>query len=220
MSGGRSDVEVHIRSMHPALEGVVRLAAAAAPGVDRVTVIDRGALYAADATADVSIVVVDLVDGDALRDARSISTLVPSARVVALADRLDPSCALDLMRSAVYGFVQTPNGLGSLPDVLERAARGERSIPPEMERLAILELGRSVQRARSVSGLAPSITPRQQDVLALLADGFTARQIGRRLGISPRTVDGHLSNLYRKLSVRTRLQAIARGSSLGLIELG
>ena len=50
--------------------------------------------------------------------------------------------------------------------------------------MAILELGRSVQRARSVSGLAPSITARQRDVLSLLAEGFTTRQIGRRLGIS------------------------------------
>ena len=46
------------------------------------------------------------------------------------------------------------------------------------------------------------ITPREREILGLLAEGFTTHQIGRRLGISPRTVETHASKLYRKLGVR------------------
>ena len=60
--------------------------------------------------------------------------------------------------------------------------------------------------------------PRARDP-GLLAEGFTTHQIGRRLGISPRTVETHARKLYRKRGVKTRIQAIARAASLGLIDL-
>ena len=47
----------------------------------------------------------------------------------------------------------------------------------------------------------------------------TMQQVGTRLGISPRTVETHVAKLYRKLGVRTRVQAVSRAAQLGLIEL-
>ena len=83
----------------------------------------------------------------------------------------------------------------------------------------VSELGAFIRRAREGSQMDQHITGRQQQVLGLLADGFTIAQIGRRLAISPRTVETHVAKVYRKLSVRTRLQAIARAASLGVIEV-
>jgi DNA-binding CsgD family transcriptional regulator len=53
----------------------------------------------------------------------------------------------------------------------------------------------------------------------MVSDGFTMQQVGTRLGISPRTVETHVAKLYRKLGVRTRVQAVSRAAQLGLIEL-
>jgi DNA-binding CsgD family transcriptional regulator len=61
------------------------------------------------------------------------------------------------------------------------------------------------------------LTPREIAVLSLLADGMTAEAIGRRLGISNRTVHKHTENLYRKLSATDRLMAVLRAQSLGLL---
>ncbi len=83
----------------------------------------------------------------------------------------------------------------------------------------VSELGAYIRRARDGAEVDQDITGRQREILGLLADGFTISQIGRRLAISPRTVETHVANLYRKLSVRTRLQAIARAASLGIIDL-
>jgi DNA-binding CsgD family transcriptional regulator len=63
------------------------------------------------------------------------------------------------------------------------------------------------------------VTPRERQILQLLAEGLTMRQVARRLEISPRTVETHVAKLYRKLDVRTRVQAIARAASIGLIDL-
>jgi len=57
---------------------------------------------------------------------------------------------------------------------------------------------------------APVLSRRQQDCLAFAASGLSSSQIGRRLGVSPRTVDEHLMLACRALGVRTRVQAVAR----------
>ena len=67
--------------------------------------------------------------------------------------------------------------------------------------------------------LEADLTQRQRQVLELLGDGRTMGQIASRLGISPRTVETHVTSLYRKLGVRTRVQAISRAATLGLVEL-
>ena len=61
------------------------------------------------------------------------------------------------------------------------------------------------------------LTPRELTVLSLLADGSTAEAIGRRLGISPRTVHRHLDNLYRKLGTSDRLSTVLRANQAGLL---
>jgi DNA-binding CsgD family transcriptional regulator len=67
------------------------------------------------------------------------------------------------------------------------------------------------------SAAEAKLTPRELAVLSLLADGMTAEAIGRRLGISNRTVHKHTENLYRKLTATDRLTAVLRAQSLGLL---
>jgi RNA polymerase sigma factor (sigma-70 family) len=63
------------------------------------------------------------------------------------------------------------------------------------------------------------LTPREREILVMVSHGFTMQQVGKRLGISPRTVETHVAKLYRKLGVRTRVQAVSHAAALGLIEL-
>ncbi len=67
--------------------------------------------------------------------------------------------------------------------------------------------------------LIEALTPREVEVLALAARGLTNRAIGRELDISDRTVQGHLANIYTKLHVNSRTEAVTRGLQLGLIHL-
>jgi DNA-binding CsgD family transcriptional regulator/uncharacterized membrane protein len=77
---------------------------------------------------------------------------------------------------------------------------------------------REREDARPLDAVAEAkLTPRELAVLGLLADGMTAEAIGRRLGISNRTVHKHTENLYRKLAATDRLMAVLRAQSLGLL---
>lgn len=66
---------------------------------------------------------------------------------------------------------------------------------------------------------AETLTDREREVLAMAAGGFTNRGIGHKLGISERTVQGHLANIYGKLQVASRTEAVTRALKLGWIEL-
>ncbi len=92
-------------------------------------------------------------------------------------------------------------------------------IAPGLEQDAVLALGRFARRAREGAEVAADLTSREQQVLELLSDGHTMRQIATRLSISPRTVETHVAKIYRKLGVRTRVQAVSRAATLGLVEL-
>jgi DNA-binding CsgD family transcriptional regulator len=88
----------------------------------------------------------------------------------------------------------------------------------DLRRDALEELGRVVRRTRDGTGVDALLSPREHQILELLASGRTTRQISTSLSISPRTVEGHTSGIYRKLVVATRVQALSRAAALGLVE--
>ena len=74
-----------------------------------------------------------------------------------------------------------------------------------------------VEPADGVHAVSP-LTPREREVLALLAEGLTNRRIAERLVVSEHTVHRHVANILRKLGVRTRTAAAARAVAAGLLE--
>jgi ATP/maltotriose-dependent transcriptional regulator MalT len=72
---------------------------------------------------------------------------------------------------------------------------------------------------RDTDPLLESLTAREHDVLALVADGLSNRDIAARLAISEHTVKFHLASLFGKLGVSTRTEAVQRGLRLGVIEI-
>ncbi|MFJ4879023.1 response regulator transcription factor [Streptomyces sp. NPDC088745] len=95
---------------------------------------------------------------------------------------------------------------------LLKAATAHRSLLLALRGSSAGECGR-----RANDALAAPLTPRETNVLHLLATGLTAEGIGRRLGISPRTVHKHLNALYRKLGATDRLSAVLRAQQAGLL---
>ena len=102
---------------------------------------------------------------------------------------------------------------------LHRVGRGERVFTPEQERIAVAELGRMARQARQSSDVRAVLTDRELQILELVSQGLTVKQVASRIGLSPRTVETHIAKLYRKLGVRNRVQAVSKAAALGLVEL-
>jgi len=208
---------------HPVITGVVHLACEAVEGATIQAELDSGAealVRVAALDPDVLVLDVELPDLDGVEVLRALRTQGYRGSVLVLSDRADGAAVLEAMRVGADGFLVKADGLRHVGDAVRRIVAGERVVDPALEQAAVIELGRFAKQAREGSAMSAALTEREMQVLALLSEGLTMQQIGRRLGISPRTVETHVAKLYRKLSVRTRVQAVARAASLGLVELG
>ena len=219
--GDGAVARVVIAGGHPVIRGVVRLSCADAGGLEIVgEAEDVVRAVELCRTLDPDVLVVD-VDGD--EDAAdTIARLRGDAvdtPIVVLSDRTDGTSVLAALRLGVRGCVGKNDGLRSVGSAIRRVAVGERVIAPELEQAAVAALGSLARQARAGSEMRASLTPREHEILLMVSQGLTMQQAGSRLGISPRTVETHVAKLYRKLGVRTRVQAVARAAQLGLIDL-
>ena len=224
MSDSLADMVPQVRAVvaagHPTVLGVIDLACRDA-GVSVVASVSsaRAAIDACLAeTPGLLVLDLDLPDADGSRVLTDLEAARPES-VLVLSDRADGDLVLRVLRLGARGFVTKAEGLRGLADTIRRVLAGERVIAPGLEQDAVLALGRFAKRAREGAEVAAELTAREHQVLELLSDGHTMRQIATRLGISPRTVETHVAKVYRKLGVRTRVQAVSRAATLGLVEL-
>jgi DNA-binding NarL/FixJ family response regulator len=211
-----------VSSRFAVIEGVLRLTAGSLPGIDEVYPMrDRALLVEEIDHRHPAIAVVDLEPAgpDSIELIRTLATVDPAVQVVLLTDRVDGTIALEAMRADVRGLLLKPDALRHLAPTLRRIVAGERVIDAALEGSALSTLGRVARQARAGTLVEASLSRREMEVLRLMGDGLTMRQIARRLGISVRTVETHATKLYRKLDVRSRVQAVAKAASIGLIEL-
>jgi DNA-binding NarL/FixJ family response regulator len=213
-------VRAVVAAGHPTLLGVIHLACRDA-GVSVVASVSsaRAAIDTCLAeTPGLLVLDLDLPDADGFRVLTDLEAARPES-VLVLSDRADGDLVLRMLRLGARGFVTKAEGLRGLADTIRRVLAGERVIAPGLEQDAVLALGRFAKRAREGAEVAAELTAREHQVLELLSDGHTMRQIATRLSISPRTVETHVAKVYRKLGVRTRVQAVSRAATLGLVEL-
>jgi DNA-binding NarL/FixJ family response regulator len=211
-----------VSSRYAVIEGVLRLTAASLPGIEQVhPVRDAAQVVQEIEQRRPAIAVIDLDPAGlgSIDLIRKLSTVDPEVIVVLLTDRVDGAITLEAMRSDVRGLLLKPDAVRDLGSSLRRIVAGERVIDPALQESAVATLGRVARQARESSEMEATLSPREMEILRLMGDGLTMRQIGRRLDISPRTVETHATKLYRKLDVRTRVQAVSKAASIGLIEL-
>jgi DNA-binding NarL/FixJ family response regulator len=168
------------------------------------------------------IVALDLtISGmDGLELARRLLEDAPDTAILGISDRVDDRIVLECLRAGLAGLVEREAGPERLSAALGSLAHGESGYDPDQERAALRQLGRVARQAREYSDVAASITPRELEVLGLISEGLSTRQVASRLNLSPKTVETHIAKLYRKLGARTRVQALSRAVALGLIDLG
>jgi DNA-binding NarL/FixJ family response regulator len=227
LRAGAADVVASARILivadQPVLRNVIRMACSASLHLEVAAEVASGR-EALDAYRflfpDLVLIDVSLPDMSGLEVARRLRREIPRPRILVLSGRTDDETLFESIRVGVDGYLEKTAGVQQVVAALERLAAGERLITPEQERSAIEELGRLVRRARESSGISPSITPREIEMLEHLGGGLTIQQVASRLGVSTRTVEARVAKLYRKLDASNRVQAVAKAADLGLIELG
>jgi DNA-binding NarL/FixJ family response regulator len=172
------------------------------------------AVEAALATGpDVVVMDLHLGDGSGIDATRRILALRPEIGVLAVTMMDDDDSVFAAMRAGARGYLLK----GASPDDIERAvhavARGEVLLGSSVARRA---LGFMTDAQTSQNLAFPQLTTREREILDLVARGLDNTSISRRLALSPKTVRNHLSNVFTKLQVVDRSQAIIRAREAGL----
>jgi len=209
---------------HPLLRTVIRVACEQAASLELVADMeDAESALEACRLDPPDVVVLDLSLAGELQGldlARLIRAEGLPIRILVLTARTDDEAVFESVTIGVDGYLEKTAGVRVIAEALERVARGERVFTSTQMRGAIAELGKRARLVREASGAKASLSDRELEVLRRAALGLTVGQVARRLGISPRTVETHLTNAYRKLGARNRVQAVARASELGLVQIG
>ena len=212
--------QVVVAAAHRIVRGVIDLACREAgfAVVDRVDTAAGAAAACRERRPALLVLDLDLPDADGFRVLTELGELRPPG-VLVLADHADGDDVLRSLQLGVRGYVTKGDGLRDLAGAIRRVAAGERVMAPSLHDGAVTALGELARRARESADVLAGLSKREQQVLEMLSEGLTVGQVANRLSISPRTVETHVAKLYRKLGVRTRLQAVSRAASLGLVDL-
>lgn len=134
---------------------------------------------------------------DGARAARRLRVLNPELGIVLLSQHVETRHSVELVATGRFGYLLKDRVLAvdEFLDALDRVAAGGSALDPEV-------VGRLIGQRRSDDRLAP-LTPRERDVLALMAEGLTNLGIGRRLFLTDRTVETHVGSILAKLGLLT-----------------
>jgi DNA-binding NarL/FixJ family response regulator len=156
---------------------------------------------------DVAIVDVHLPDGNGIDVCRELRSSCPSVRCLILTGFDDAQAEVAAVLAGASGYVMKDIRGHSLVQTLRRVAGGENLMPRTAAPLAVERIRSSVAEQRRVD-----LTAREQQVLGLIADGLTNRQIGERLELAEKTVKNYVSGLLAKLGMQRRTQAAVYGA--------
>ncbi len=163
---------------------------------------------------DVVVMDIAMPHLDGLEATRQIADQCPECRVLVLTAREEDRYVIELLRAGAVGYLPKTVDLGELLDAIRAVARGESVLPPAVASVVVSYLGGE----EGIREPSSPLTEREREVLTLVAKGFTNRDIARRLGISVRTVEAHLTHTFNKLDVCSRTEAVVRAMGEGWIE--
>jgi len=164
---------------------------------------------------DVVLLDVRMPDMDGLATARALKLAHPHIQVLIVTLHANPEYMLEAFRAGAAGYVLKHASRGELVEAIQRAGRGERLLTQTLLIQTLQQVG--AMPTPTPVNVADRLTPREREVLRLLAQGRTNRQIGQCLGISPGTAKNHVERILTKLGVSDRTQAAVRAAELGLL---
>lgn len=168
---------------------------------------------------DVLLVDLNLGDGNAFDLLEYVKSVRPGAQAVVISVMENEDQVLRAFELGATGYVAKNSWFRSYAQAVLQVANGGASITPNIARRLLQRFDRTNDSAlakRREPDEADRLSLREKEILRMVASGYTSAEVGSRLTISGMTVNTHLRNIYRKLQVRTRAQAVRLASLWGL----
>ena len=178
------------------------------------TAADGEEAVALAAERDPDVVLMDLrmprVDG--VEAIRRLAARGERPRAIALTTYADDASVLGALRAGARGYLTKDAGAEQIRAAVQAVARGEAALDPAVQHHVLAAL-----TEQATAELPDGLTPREVEVLQLIAEGLTNAEIAERLVVSAATVKSHVNHIFAKAGVRDRAQAVVYAYSNGLV---
>lgn len=164
---------------------------------------------------DIVVMDLSLPDISGIEVTRTIRNQVPGVRIVVLSMHILKDFVLNAIEAGADAYVPKSSTHESLLDAIRAIFNGERYLHPLAARI-LIDSYREEQNPEET--LFFELTDREQDVFRLSAQGFSSREIGEKLIISPKTVDTYRQRAYEKLGIKHRSELVRLALKLGLLD--
>lgn len=169
---------------------------------------------------DLMVVDISLPDKSGIEVARTVRRRFPGIRIIIVSMHAKIDYIVEAFQAGATGYVVKESASDRLILGLETVLSGEYFLDSSISHAVVEKLlTEPLKESRVADADYGSLTPREQEVMRLLAEGFTVREIAEKLFISPKTVENHRSNLMHKLGLRSAIELVRYAARLGLIDV-
>jgi DNA-binding NarL/FixJ family response regulator len=167
----------------------------------------------AELRPDIVLLDIQMPDLDGVAVARQLAITHPEAKLIMLTMYRQDQHVIDAIKAGVRAYLLKDADAEELIEVIGRVERGEAALDPSITARVFEE----IRRQDSGPDLVEQLTPREREIVRLLAEGSDNRTIAARLHLSEKTVGNRMSEIFQKLGVSNRTQAALVAIQRGLI---
>lgn len=180
--------------------------------------IDEAGRMASELRPQVALVDYHLPDGTGAAAAARLKADLPDVAIVMLSADTSDQAFVESVEAGAAAYLAKTEDIPRVADAIRRTAGGEVLLPPARLAEALRQTRAADRRGRDAERRLGSLTPREREVLNLVAEGLGSREIADQLSVSVPTARGHVQVVLEKLGVHSREDAVRVGVEAGAIE--
>jgi DNA-binding NarL/FixJ family response regulator len=187
---------------------------------------EQALAMAAELRPDVVLMDLRMPRVDGVEATRRLRQTHPDIKVVVLTTYVDDRSVIDALRAGALGYLTKDASATEIQQALQRVASGQAALDPAIQRYLVETIAADQAAAPEPDGDQPGaeaarlpdgLTPREAEVLALIAEGLSNTEIAARLVVSEATVKSHLNHMLPKIGARDRAQAVSYAYQHGIV---
>ena len=178
----------------------------------------EGAALAESAAPDVVLLDVRMPKKSGIETCLAIKEAVPSAKIIMLTVSDEEADLYEAVKSGASGYLLKDSSIEEVAQAIRVVADGQSLISPSMA-VKLIDEFKQMSKPEREPGPALRLTERELDVLRLVAQGHSNKEIAARLFISENTVKNHVRNMLEKLQLHSRMEAVMYAVRENLLEL-